>query len=231
MKKAVFNWSGGKDSALALWKALQTGEYDIVALLTTVNQETERSSMHAIPVSLLEKQAERIGIPLYVVEQSATSTMDEYSAVMQRAAEHFTAQGVTHFIFGDIYLQDLLEYRQRQLAPYGITVVEPLWSTSEEVMEEFLRSGIRSVIVTTTADVLGREYIGRAIDRQLVDSLPAGVDVCGENGEYHSFCYDGPFFKAPVPYTLGEPYQWSCPIRKDDGQEYIYWYWSVDLNG
>lgn len=231
MIKAVFNWSGGKDSALALWKAMQSGEYEIIALLTTVNRATYRSTMHGIPLNLLEQQAASIGIPLYVVDLTPKGNMEDYETAMYKAVEHFKAEGVTHFIFGDIFLHDVRAYRERQLAPHDIAVAEPLWDkTSEEIMEEFLASGIRTVIVTTTATALGAEYIGRAIDRALVLSLPEGTDVCGENGEYHTFCYDGPLFTTPIPYELGEPVLQHYPVRLEDGTEQTYSYWFANLN-
>lgn len=121
-------------------------------------------------------------------------------------------------------------YREKQLAPYGIEVIEPLWGrTSGQIMEEFLASGLETVIVTTTADVLGREFIGRRIDAKLVADLPEGVDPCGENGEYHTFCYGGGMFRTRVPFTLGAPMQQSYPVRLDDGTERFYTYWFADL--
>lgn len=231
MIKAVFNWSGGKDSALALWKAMQSGEYEIIALLTTVNRDSSRSSMHGIPLSLLKKQADSIGIPLYIVDLTPKGTMEDYETAMCKAVEYFLSKGVSHFIFGDIFLHDVRVYRERQLAPYGIAVAEPLWGkTSGEIMEEFLDSGIRTVIVTTTATALGSEYIGRSIDRTLVESLPEGVDVCGENGEYHTFCYDGPLFTTPIAYELGEPFMQSFPVRLEDGTEQTFSYWFANLD-
>lgn len=231
MIKAVFNWSGGKDSALALWKSMQCGDYEIVALLTTVNSESRRSTMHGIPLALLQQQADSIGIPLYILDLTPKGNMEDYATAMRKAVEHFQSKGVSHFIFGDIFLHDVRAYRESQLAPYGITVVEPLWNkTSDEMMEEFLSSGIQTVIVTTTVGMLGSEYIGRSIDRALVDSFPDGIDVCGENGEYHTFCYDGPLFTKPVPYELGEPFMQHFPIRLEDGTEQTYSYWFANLN-
>lgn len=177
--KAVFNWSGGKDSSLALLKALRSGLYDITALLTTVNSAKERSSMHDIPLSLLEKQASSIGIPLYKVPLVPHGDMRDYENAMRQAVLHFRKKDVTHFIFGDIFLHDVMSYRRSQLEPYGITVVEPLWDTgTEEIMDEFLASGLKTVIVTTDASVLGSEYAGREITRNLVDSFPQGCDPC-----------------------------------------------------
>ena len=158
--KAVFNWSGGKDSAHALWRALQSGRYEIVALLTTADRDTGRSTMHAIPEELLHAQAERIGIPLHIVRIPAEWGSDAYASAMRAAVEHFRAQGVTHFIFGDIHLHDVRRYREAQLAPYGLAVVEPLWDeTSEQIIEGFLASGLRTVVVTTMADQIGRAHV------------------------------------------------------------------------
>lgn len=229
-KKAVFNWSGGKDSALALLKALRSGEYDIVSLLTTVNRDSRRSTMHAIPESLLRMQADSIGLPIHVVDLTPKGDMSDYEHAMQAAVGRFSAQGVRHFIFGDIYLHDVRSYREKQLARYGIGVVEPLWDKPPaEVIEEFLASGLRTVIVTTMADKLGREYIGRTIDRGLVESLPADVDPCGENGEYHTLCYDGPLFRRPVPFVLGEPFLFSHEVGLEDGSRKTFSYWFAGI--
>lgn len=201
--KAVFNWSGGKDSAHALWHAIESQHYEIVALLTTVNHDTRRSTMHGIPFPLLQAQAASIGIPLHAVDLTPKGDMEDYQTAMSQAVAHFKAQGVTHFIFGDIFLHDVRKYREQQLAPHGIEVVEPLWGrSSETVMHDFLASGLQTVVVTTMADGLGAAAIGRTIDSDFIASLPAGTDPNGENGEYHTFCYDGPIFRTPVRLSL-----------------------------
>lgn len=226
-KKAVFNWSGGKDSALALYKIMQDENYEIVSLLTTVNRESQRSTMHGIPVSLLLKQAESIGIQLYVVDLTPKGDMSDYETAMKTAVNSFKQQGVSHFVFGDIFLHDVRKYRVEHLSPYDIEVVEPLWDkTSEQIMEEFLESGLQTVIVTITEGVVSEKLIGRIIDRELINALPANVDVCGENGEYHTFCYAGGMFRRPVEFLLGEPIRQTFPIKHDDGtvKEYTYWF-------
>ena len=229
-KKAVFNWSGGKDSALALYKVLQEGVFDVVALLTTVNRNSRRSTMHGIPLPLLQQQAESIGIPLYVVDLTPRGDMEDYESAMSKAVEHFREAGVRHFIFGDIFLHDVRSYREKELAPYGIEVVEPLWDkSSEEIMEEFLASGLRTIVVTTTAEVLDERFLGRHIDRDFIRDLPPGTDPCGENGEYHTFCYAGGMFRTPIPYRLGNPMRASYPVRLDDGTEKYYTYCFADL--
>lgn len=230
-KKAVFNWSGGKDSALALYKVLQADEYEVISLLTTVNRSNSRSSMHGIPVALLQAQADSLGIPLYILELDPEGEMKGYETSMLRAIEYFKSQGVAHFIFGDIFLHDVRSYRERQLRPHGIEVVEPLWNkTTHETMDEFLQSGLKTIVVTTMADLLDETYIRRLIDRPFVESLPAGVDFCGENGEYHTFCFDGPIFKNPIRYSLGCPFKYSHDVNMEDGTRQTFHYWYANLN-
>lgn len=229
--KAVFNWSGGKDSAHALLRAIESEKYEIVALLTTVNRDTHRSTMHGIPLPLLEAQAASIGIPLYIVDLTPKGNMEDYSSAMSQAVLHFKDLGVTHFIFGDIFLHDVRRYREQQLAPHDIKVVEPLWGqSSEKVIEDFLLSGLKTIIVTTMADGLGAAAIGKLIDREFVSLLSADIDPNGENGEYHTFCYDGPIFQYPVAFHLGEAFLQSYDIRLDDGTVKTYSYWFANLS-
>ena len=204
--KAVFNWSGGKDSAHALWHAIESQHYEIVALLTTVNHDTRRSTMHGIPFPLLQAQAASIGIPLHAVDLTPKGDMEDYQTAMSQAVAHFKAQGVTHFIFGDIFLHDVRKYREQQLAPHGIEVVEPLWGrSSETVMHDFLASGLQTVVVTTMADGLGAAAIGRTIDSDFIASLPAGTEPNGENGEYHTLLRR-PDFPHARPVPAGESF-------------------------
>lgn len=225
-KKAVFNWSGGKDSALALYTVLQQKQFEVVALLTTVNEETELSSMHAIPFSLLMKQAESIGIPLYPV--FLPKNLPVYEQRMLDAAQHFKAQGVEHFIFGDIYLSDVRKYREDRLHPLGIEVVEPIWNLdSTEVMQNFLDSGIRTKIIVTDASKLDRSFIGQDIDAALIERMPEDVDICGENGEYHTFAYAGALFKQTVEFEIVETRQMSYDFKLENGEEKTYHYWQA----
>lgn len=230
LPKAVFNWSGGKDSAHALWRAIRSGQYDIVALLTTVNRSTRLSTMHDIPPSLLQRQADSIGIPLHIVELTPKGNMEDYAREMGRAVEHFRQEGVTHFIFGDIFLHDVRRYREEQLRPLGIEVVEPLWDASSgEVIEAFLQSGLKCMVVTAPDEGLGREAIGRIIDRAFIRSLPPTMDPNGENGEYHTFCYDGPIFSHPVAFETAGVHHEFFDVGLDDGTHRRYGYWFTDL--
>lgn len=227
--KAVFNWSGGKDSSLALQKVLQENEYEVIALLTTVNAETLNSSIHSIPLEILEAQSDSIGIPLYIV-RLPSKDLTGYDQAMEEAVNHFKTQGVSHFIFGDIFLDDLRAYREAKLSPYGIEVVEPLWDkTSKDIIEEFLVSGIRSKIIVTQADKLDETYVGRELDRHFIESLPENVDPCGENGEYHSMTYAGPLFKKEIKFSLGKPQSLSYDIKLDDGKVQTFNYWQTKV--
>lgn len=228
MKKAVFNWSGGKDSALALQKILEEKEFEVLALLTTMNEETAKSSMHSIPLEILKRQAESIGIPLYAV---ASSTMlKNYEEKMAEAVNHFKEQGVKHFIFGDIFLSDVKAYRESKLQTLGIEVVEPLWEkTSQEVIEEFLRSGIKSKIIVTQADLLDETYIGKDLDQNLIDSFPNNIDLCGENGEYHTLCYAGGLFKKEVEFSITETIKTSFDFTLDTGEKKTFEYWQAEF--
>lgn len=227
-KKAVFNWSGGKDSALALLQILQENEYEVVALLTTINEETATSSIHGIPLPLLRQQADSIGTPLYPVALSKEKT---YTEGMTEAATHFKDQGVKHFIFGDIFLADVRAYRENILHPLKIALVEPLWGkSSEEVMADFLQSGIKTKIILTQADQLDENFIGREIDRDFARSLPKGVDLCGEKGEYHTFSYDGGPFKKRIDFSISKANLIAHEFKLDDGSVKRHEYWQAEIS-
>ena len=231
MKKAVFNWSGGKDSAHALWKVMQQGEYDVVSLLTTINEDTCESTMHHIPLELLEKQSECIGIPLHVVKLCSEGTMEDYQTAMKKVVTFFQEKNVTYFIYGDIFLNDVRGYREQYLKPLGIELVEPLWGkSSREVINDFLKTGLQTVIVTTMDQGLGKEAIGKLLNENFINELPEDCDPNGENGEYHTFCYDGPLFKKPVPFKLGKPFKQSYDIRMEDGTQQTFSYWFTELS-
>lgn len=227
-KKAVFNWSGGKDSALALYKVLQGDEYDVVALLTTISSETSSSSIHSIPIGIIEDQAKSIGIPLYPV--MLPKEFKGYDKAMKEVVAHFKEEGVYHFIFGDIFLYDVKSYRESMLNPFGVEVVEPLWNkTSKEIIKEYLDSGIRAKIIVTQADKLDSTYIGKELDSSFINSLPADVDCCGENGEYHTLTYDGPLFKKEIKFTLSETKSFFSDITLDDASIKRFYYWQADV--
>lgn len=229
IKKAVFNWSGGKDSALALQKTLENKDFEVVALFTTFNEETQKSSMHSIPLELLSKQADSIGIPLYTMYFS--KNLKNYDKKMLEAVTHFKSMGVTDFIFGDLMASGLKTYRASQLNPIGIEVIEPLWDkSSEDIIKEFLESGIKSKIIVTQEDKLDKSYIGRTLDHELTSTFPNGIDICGEQGEYHTLAYAGPIFKNPIDFSISKVYKTSYEFKLENGSIQTCVYWSAEFN-
>ncbi|MCJ8209689.1 diphthine--ammonia ligase [Mucilaginibacter sp. RS28] len=202
-KQCIFNWSGGKDSSLALYHALQDTELEIRYLVTTVNDAVNRVSMHGVREALLIDQAESIGIPLYQIRLPEMPGMKEYAETMHRHLQHFKSEGITHTIFGDIFLEDLKNYRDARLAEVGMTGIYPLWKRdTNELISEFFDLGFGTVIACTQ-ERLG-EFVGKEITPELIRALPEDVDVCGENGEFHTFAFKGPIFKQEIKYQVGE---------------------------
>jgi len=232
-KKAIFCWSGGKDSALALYKILSEGAYEVVALLTTLNEEFKRVSMHGVREELLEEQAKAIGIPLVKMWVPKTSTNEEYEHRMASILLGFKKQGVEYAIFGDIFLEDLRRYREGNLNSMGMKAVFPLWKMdTKDILNQFFDLDFGTVICCTNNDFFDDRVVGAELTPDLLKTFPADVDVCGENGEFHSFAFKGPIFKYPIHYKLGKKilktYEVKCTINNKDQVE-VKGFWFVDL--
>jgi len=205
MQAAIFNWSGGKDSALALYKVQQHKEIDIRYLLTSVNKHFDRVSMHGVRVELLQQQAQAMDIPLHQLLLPEMPTMEIYEKEVGQTLQIFNKQGIYLSVFGDIFLEDLRTYREAQLATAGWQACFPLWKTpTKDLMDEFIDLGFKAIVICTNNQFLDKSFAGRIIDRDFIKDLPADVDICGENGEYHSFVFDGPIFQSPIPFSVGE---------------------------
>ncbi len=203
--KAIFNWSSGKDSALALYKILQSNEYEICSLLTSVNSHYNRISMHGVRAELLEEQAKSIGLPLHKMEIPEMPSMEIYEDIMKITLNKFKSEGVTHSVFGDIFLEDLRKYREEKLQQQGFKGVFPLWKIdTKELIKEFLDLGFKTIVTCVNEKNLDKSFVGRIIDEQFIKDLPSDVDVCGENGEFHTFTFDGPIFSKPIQFEKGE---------------------------
>ena len=203
--KAVMNWSGGKDSAFALHKILQGKEFEVAYLLTTVNSHWQRISMHGVRRELLQRQAEAIGIELIEVLLPEMPSMEDYEAEMTKTLDFLLEQGITHSIFGDIFLQDLRDYRENKLKEKGLTGVFPLWQIpTSQLVTDFIEQNFKTITVCVDSTKLDQSFCGRVIDESFVADLPKEVDVCGENGEFHTFVFDAPFFRQPIEFTKGE---------------------------
>ncbi|MGX5818474.1 Dph6-related ATP pyrophosphatase [Chitinophaga lutea] len=205
MIDTYINWSGGKDAAFALWKIRREARYNARCLFTTFSEAHRRVSMHGVREELMDLQADRIGLPFRKAWLPENASMPDYNRIMGGHAADFKAEGIRTAVFGDIFLEDLRRYREEQLAGAGMDAVFPLWKTdSAKLVQDFIAAGFRAVIVCVNARYLPATFAGREIDRDFLADLPAGVDPCGENGEFHSFVFDGPLFSAPVPYSLGD---------------------------
>lgn len=201
-EQAIVFWSGGKDCALALEEARH--QLEVVALLTTVTAAYDRISMHGVRRELLVRQAASLGIPLRTVEISAGCSNDEYERATRAELEEFVAAGVTAAICGDLFLEDVRRYREQRLFPSGLRGVFPLWNRpTPELAREFIRRGFRAVLCCVDTQVLDARFAGRAYDEALLAELPAVIDPCGENGEFHTFVCDGLGFATPISYELG----------------------------
>jgi uncharacterized protein (TIGR00290 family) len=216
-KRCIFNWSGGKDSSLALYHCLKNPELDIKYLVTTINDAVDRISMHGVRTELLIKQAESIGIPLYQIRLPEMPRMEAYDNIMRQHLEHFKEEGITHSIFGDIFLEDLKKYRDDRLAEIGMTGIYPLWKRdSYELINEFFQLGFGTVIACTQERL--ERIVGKEITPELIMSLPNDVDVCGENGEFHTFAFKGPIFSKEIKYKTGEKVfkEYKAPQNAND---------------
>jgi uncharacterized protein (TIGR00290 family) len=203
--KSFFNWSGGKDSSLALYHALNDKSYSVEKLLTNVNNQYRRVSMHGVREELLEQQAASIGISLQKLILPDQPSMSEYEEQMVQTLRQLQKEKFTHSLFGDIFLEDLKTYRELQLAKVQITAVFPLWKRdTTKLIHEFIDLGFKTIVVCVKSELLDESFAGRIIDKDFLKDLPDNVDPCGENGEFHTFVFDGPIFRKPVYYKSGE---------------------------
>ena len=203
-EKAVMFWSGGKDSAFALYKILRENKYEVVYLLTTVNENFRRISMHGVREALLDEQAKSIGIPLlkmYVREASNT----EYEKNLEIVLAKLKAEGINKVLFGDIFLEDLKKYRDDNLSKLGMEGIYPLWKKdTEKLINEFIDSGFKTITCCVNDAYFNENGVGQEVSEDFIAGLPEDIDPCGENGEFHTFCFEGPIFKYPIPFKIGE---------------------------
>ena len=205
MKKAYLNWSSGKDAAFSLYKLQQEGDFEIVKLFTAINTDVNRISMHGVRVALLEAQAKSLGLPLQLAKFSGNVSMETYNEVMETETKKLKAEDIEFACFGDIFLEDLKEYRDAQLAKVALSGVYPLWKKdTKKLVEDFIELGFKAIVVCTNAKYLDESFCGRVIDHQFLEDLPKNVDPCGENGEFHSFVFDGPIFSEAINFEIGE---------------------------
>jgi uncharacterized protein (TIGR00290 family) len=217
MRKILLSWSTGKDSAWALHILRQQGQYEIAGLVTTINAAFDRVAMHSTRRALLEMQAQAAGLPLITAPLPWPCSNADYELAMKRVCDQAVADGVTGVAFGDLFLTDVRAYRERQLAGTGLEPIFPLWDCpTDKLAHEMVRSGLRAKLVCVDPKQLSQDFVGRDFDQALLNDLPAGVDPCGEKGEFHSFVYAGPMFSREIAIRPGEKIErdgfWFCDV-------------------
>jgi uncharacterized protein (TIGR00290 family) len=204
-EEVIFTWSGGKDSALALHELLNSKDFTVKALLTTVNEDFDRVSMHGFLRKLLKRQAEELQITLEQIMIPMNCTNDEYDGRMRNVLEKYLDHNIQTVVFGDIYLKDVRKYRENNLAKIGMKGLFPLWNqNTEQLARKFLNLRFKAIITCIDSKALSRSFAGKEFDEQFLNDLPTGVDPCGENGEFHTFVYDGPIFNNKIDFEKGD---------------------------
>ncbi len=197
------SWSGGKDSAFCLYQLLRDTTYEVTYLLSIINRQSRQITLHGIPESLIEDQAKSIGIPLLKIYIEPRVSNAAYEQSMRTVLLQLKAEGIHQLAFGDIFLEDLRKYREQNLSKIGMQALFPLWGIdSRKILIDFLAQGFKSFICCTDSKYFDESDLGQVLDEEFLSRLPDGVDSCGENGEFHTFCFDGPIFKYPVTYSI-----------------------------
>jgi uncharacterized protein (TIGR00290 family) len=208
MKRALLSWSSGKDSAWSLHVLRQQREYEIAGLLTTINAAADRVAMHAVRRELVEAQAASAGLPLWTLPLPWPCSNADYERTMREACARAVAEGIAAIAFGDLFLEEIRAYREKQLRNTGLQPLFPLWGLPTRALaEDMIAGGLRARLTCVDPKVLPSEFAGREFDLQLLHDLPPNIDPCGENGEFHTFCYAGPMFRAPIAIRSGEVVQ------------------------
>ena len=204
-KRTLLSWSSGKDSAWTLYQLQQDPSIELVGMVTTVNQTHQRVAMHAVRVSLLEQQAQAANLALHIINIPHPCSNEAYNQAMTDFFTSIEGQGITHMAFGDLYLDDIRQYREDNLKTTGLQPLFPLWKIpTDELAQAMLNGGLKTRITCVDPKQLSASFAGREFDQDFLTDLPEGVDPCGENGEFHSFTYDGPMFKRPIDIVSGE---------------------------
>ena len=205
LKRVLLSWSSGKDCAWALHLLRQRNDVEVVAWVTTFNEAFGRVAMHAVRRELVRMQGERAGLPLWEIPLPWPCSNEQYEAQMKGVCERAVAEGIEQVAFGDLFLRDIRAYREKQLAGTGLEPIFPVWDIpTRELAEQMISAGVGAKLTCVDPRKLPESFAGREFDAALLQDLPEGIDPCGENGEFHTFCYASPVFRAPIPVTVGE---------------------------
>ena len=226
LNKTVFHWSSGKDSALALYHLKNSSKVEVNHLVTTINKHHQRVTMHGTPVHLLEQQLIATQLPYSLIELPESPSMSEYESLLSKHMRNLQKEGISHSAFGDIFLEDLKVYREKEMQKIGMECHFPIWQrNTKDLIAEFIDLGFRAKIVCCN-DVMGSDFLGCEVNADFIKDLPKEIDPCGENGEFHTFCYDGPIFSKPVSFKLGKKIKRAYPDPKGEGNVN---FWFIDL--
>lgn len=228
--KVSVSWSGGKDSTMALYRLLNDERYEVVSLHTVFDKDTQRVGMHGVHKSLIEAQAKSLNLPLDVIFLPSSKNHNAYDNVMGNYCRKLKNQGVEAVAYGDIFLEDLKVYREKQLLSVGLKGIFPLWGkNTNELVNNFWKDGFRTVICAGQSSIFAEEQVGQELTQPIVKQLPANVDPCGENGEFHTFVFDGPIFSKSIPIRLGKKMYKEYDAPKSDENQNPIGFWFSDL--
>ncbi|CDQ20525.1 MJ0570-related uncharacterized domain-containing protein [Halobacillus karajensis] len=203
-EKVMVSWSGGKDSALALYKMMQDEHYNVEGIFSTISAQSTRLPVHEVKQDLLKKQAEAMGLPLKIITLPPHASNERYEQEMDDLFHYFKARGINHIVYADLFLEDIKAYRDQLVEKFGMKGLYPLWGmNSKNVAEHLIEQGFRAVITTVDTEKMDNKIPGVQYDPEFLSSLSSAIDPCGEYGEFHSFVYDGPMFKDPVKIVKG----------------------------
>lgn len=217
--KTILSWSGGKDSAITLQRLLRNDQYSVERLLVSMNKSTNRVSMHGVRMELIERQAEILGIPITYLRLPESPSMNEYDSIMEKEMKNLIDQGFTHCAFGDIFLEDLKKYREKNLEKVGMNALFPIWEEdTTQLAYSFIEDGFKAIFVCIDKNKAVFDYTGEIYSKEFLDRIPAEIDPCGENGEFHTFVFDGPIFSKPISYQKGEIVDKEYPSPEGEGK-------------
>lgn len=229
-QKVSMSWSGGKDSAFALHKILSNAKYEVMNIHTAFNSETKRVGMHGIPEALIEAQANSMGLPLEKIFLPPDTGNKTYEEVMREFCLGQKKKGVEKIVYGDIFLEDLKQYREKQLSQVGLEAVFPLWGCkTEDLIDQFIDKGFKTMICCADNKYFDSFIAGKTVTKKFIAALPASVDPCGENGEFHTFTYAGPLFKKPIEFIIGKTVLKHYNINRSNEETKYYGFWFLDL--
>lgn len=224
------SWSGGKDSAFALWKLMNDPRYEVTRLHTTFGEESRRVGMHGIHESLVEQQTKSIGLPLDKIYYPASGNNDEYEKAINTYLDKLKVENIETIAYGDIFLEDLKIYREQQLAKRDFNALFPLWKKdTNEVAEDFIASGFQTFICAADADLIEEKWVGELFSLEFLKNLPEKVDPCGENGEFHTFCFDGSIFQDPIAAIKKQTISKSYHFKTEEGKEIEKKFWFAEI--